>query len=440
MNRHLPTAWGFLILLMGGVTQAQLEFESAPVKYSLSTPDNPISRLQKRLEKGELKLSHSGDQSYLASLLNALEIPESSQMLVFSKTSLQLRRITPKRPRAIYFNDDTYIGWVQGGDVIEISTADPQLGGVFYTLSTEEQSTPKFIRDQGQCITCHASSRTEGVPGHLIRSAFVDRTGQPHYGSGTYSTTQSSPFNRRWGGWYVTGTHGDMRHMGNIISPKAVTTNNFDWESGANVLKLDELLDTSPYLQPTSDLVALMVMTHQLEMHNLITRASFEARNALHYNEVMNRALEREEDYVSDSTTRRISSVTEKLLNCMFFLDETPITAPIAGTSTFQSDFESTGRHDADGRSLRQLDLTHRLFKYPCSYLIYSEAFDALPLQVKVLLATRTLEVLQASDSDDDFPHLSAQDRANILSILKATKPEFLDLAVTNPEVELLSQ
>lgn len=402
---------------------AQLEFEAIPIRYSESEPQDPIARLQQQINRGDVNLIYEGRQGYLKSLLKELEIPRSTQTLVFSKTSLQLRRISPRRPRALYFNDNVYVGWVQDGDVIEISSVDPHLGAVFYTLSMEEVDRPQFLRDKGQCLTCHASSRTEGVPGHVMRSVFADRTGQPQFGSGTYSTKQSSPFDKRWGGWYVTGTHGEMRHMGNVIAAERQRPEDLDRETGANVTDLSAFVSTSPYLESTSDLVALMVLGHQLELHNLITRGNFETRSAVHYNGVMNKALERDPDFISESTERRVASVGEKILRCLLFADEFQLTSSVKGNSTFQEEFERQGIRDRHGRSLRDFDLETRLFKYPCSYLIYSDAFDALPQLVKDYVTRRLLEVLNNSDENLDFANLTKTDRQNILDILKETKP-----------------
>lgn len=408
------------------LASAQLEFEQAPISYSDSIPANDLSKLQARLDAGEVTLEYDDRQQYLRSVLKALNIPESSQTLVFSKTSLQLRRISPQAPRAIYFNDNNYVGWVQSGDVIEVSTVDPQLGAVFYTLSTKKTGDPRFVRDQGQCMTCHASSRTAGVPGHLMRSVFVDESGQPHFGSGTYTTTQSSPFDRRWGGWYVTGTHGTLRHMGNVISQADDRVETLDREPGANVTDLSGFVDTSPYLQPTSDLVALLVLGHQLEMHNLITRANFETRNALHYNDIMNAALERDDGHISESTERRIAAAGEKLLKCLLFADEEPLPGPVCGISSFAEEFQQNSLRDKQGRSLRDFDLETRLFKYPCSFLIHSESFAALPDEMKEYVGDRLHEILRGQDHSGEFDHLTAIDRQNILEILHEAAPNLL--------------
>jgi hypothetical protein len=413
------------ILVFSGRALAQLEFEREPILYQSHPPHDPIARLNEQLKTGELGLEYDEKHGYLPALLKHLDVPESSQMLVFSKTSFQLRRISRRRPRALYFNDDVYIGYVQEGDVLEISSVDPQQGAIFYTLSQEQTAQPAFTRDRGQCLICHASSRTQNVPGHLVRSVFPDEGGQPQFGSGTFTTDHTSPFSERWGGWFVTGTHGDMRHMGNAHSASRSHPEELDREAGANVTDLSEFVKTEPYLQPTSDVVALMVLEHQTQMHNLITRANYEARHAAHYDGIMNAAFEdRPADYVSDTTRRRIASAGDKLIEYLLFRDEFRLTSPVKGTSNFAEDFADRGPRDKKGRSLRDFDLETRLFKHPCSYLIYSPAFDALPEPVKDYISGRLWEILTRKDTRDDYPHLSLEDRTAVLEILKDTKPD----------------
>lgn len=406
---------------------AQLSFESEPINYETAPVSNRVAALQQALDEGAVTLERDDEQGYLRSVLQQLQVPVNSQMLVFSKTSFQQRRITSRRPRALYFSDDVYIGWVQRGDVIEVSAVDSHLGGVFYTLSQEESESPQFVRDRGQCLTCHASSRTAGVPGHLVRSVYADRSGQPFFGSGTFTTDQSSPFEERWGGWYVSGTHGRQRHMGNVALDKSVAPEELDREAGANVTDLSLLLDTSPYLADTSDIVALMVLEHQTQAQNLITRAAFETRSALHYDDIMNKALDRAPEHRSDSATRRIESAVEKLVDYLLFVDEFPLEDHVEGSSGFAEEFAAQGPFDGQGRSLRELDLNHRLMKYPCSYLIYSDQFRSLPEPALEYAYRRLYRVLTGAESDERYGHLTPSDRDAVLEILRETHPALPD-------------
>lgn len=406
---------------------AQLDFEREPINYTTATPSNPISRLQERLDKGETELIYNKDRGYLPSVLEHLGISPASQMLVFSKTSFQLQRISPQRPRAIYFNDDVYVGWVQGGDIAEISTADPHLGAVFYTLQQEPSISPAFRRDRGQCIVCHASSRTSNVPGHLVRSVFPAPSGQPHFGAGTFTTDYRSPFEHRWGGWYVTGTHGKERHMGNVVAHNRDEPEELDVEAGANVIDLSKLLNTAPYLSQHSDILALMVLEHQTRMHNLITRANFETRSACHYDRILNEAMGLPLDHRSESTQRRIEAAVDELADCMLFVDEFSLKEPVRGTTTFADEFAARGPHDSQGRSLRELDLSKRLMKYPCSYLIYSEPFAELPAPTKEQVYRRLYDVLKGSDKSEKYNHLTSDVRRAIFEILLDTKSDLPD-------------
>ena len=431
MPTHRIHTWGavwlfVLPLVTNSQVNAQLEFEGAPINYATAPVHDAVAVLQQKLDKDETSLNWDDDYGWLPSVLEQLDVAQSSQLLVFSKTSLQLRRIMPNRPRALYFNDETYIGWVQRGDVVEVSTVDPEQGAIFYTLKQQITASPKFVRDRGQCLICHASSRTKGVPGHLVRSVYPSRDGQPHFGLGTITTDHATPFVKRFGGWYVTGTHGDMRHLGNAIADDN-RKDPIDPEPGANLANLERLFRTSPYLQQTSDLVAMMVLEHQSQMHNLITRASFETRRAKHRDAVMNAALKRPKDYSSDSTGRRIASAAQKLVEYLLFKDEFRLTSPVTGTSGFADEFSTRGIRDIKGRSLRDFDLQTRMFKYPCSFLIYSEAFDALPPATLDVIYSRLLEILNDSSEsvDDAFAHLSSADRIAIREILAETKPGF---------------
>lgn len=186
-----------------------------------------------------------------------------------------------------------------------------------------------------------------------------------------------------------------------------------DWSPGANVTKLDDKIDTDSYLTPHSDIVALIALTHQTRIHNLITRANYDTL----------RAIQDEGSVNGSVTAERIRNAVEPLVRGMFFVSEAPLTDSVRGDSGFAADFEKNGVRDKKGRSLKDLDLKRRFLRYPLSYLIYSEAFDALPGAAKDYFYERARKIL--SGADPDFGHLTAEDRAAILEILNDTKPEF---------------
>ena len=424
--RHSVTVGYLLIALVFAIaTSTRLaadDNERPPIEYSRGTPDNCVSKLQSRLESGQSRLEYSDRLGFLPALLRALDVPVESQLLVFSKTSLQRHRISPRTPRAIYFDDEVYVGYCRSGEVLEVSSVDPQLGAVFYTLEQKPADHPILQRQTENCLICHSSSRTESVPGHLVRSLFVDAGGQPILSAGSYSVDHSTPLERRWGGWYVTGTHGSQTHLGNLIIRGQDVRQPVDNAQGQNVTGLANRLEVQEYLTPHSDLIALMVLEHQTLVHNRLTKANFAARQALHYQLEVNRALGDPQDKRMESTTHRIQSAGNDLVDALVMVDETRLTAPIRGTSNYSNNFSKQGPRDSQGRSLRDLDLQRRLFKYPCSYLIYSPAFDGLPREMRDYVWHRLWDVL-ANPNGARFKHLSPEDHRAIIEILQATKP-----------------
>jgi hypothetical protein len=414
-----------LILVLGLPTAAPAadDFDRPPISYRDRAPDNPVSRLQERLDAGAVRLEHDERLGYLPAVLQQLDVPVSSQALVFSKTSLQQRLIGPQNPRALYFNDEVYVGYVRGGEVVEVSVADPQLGTVFYTLAQDAHERPTMVRQTDDCLICHGGSQTSGVPGHVIRSVYADASGQPIFSAGSHRVDQTTPLIRRFGGWFVTGSHGPQQHLGNVTFRRRPDHDGVDDESGLNVKNVAERFGTDGYLSPHSDLVAQLVLAHQAAAHNAITKAGFAARSALHREAALNRELGEAPDHRWPSTTTVLDAAVDDLLECFLMADEPPLAAPVAGTSAFAAEFVTRGPAAPDGRSLRELDLERRLFRHPCSFLVYSPSFAALPPEVRTRFWDRLSGILAGSADDPRFAHLSPDDRAAIREILAATHP-----------------
>jgi hypothetical protein len=400
-----------------------LIYKPEPVTY-LAETTNAVARLQDRIDSGQTRLTFDARHGYLRSVLDELDIPLASQMLVFSKSSAQMGGIAPDKPRAIYFNDDAYVGWVAGGG-LELAAVDPKGGPFFYTLTQLEDSRPRFERHTLSCVGCHNASDEPGgfVPRLLMLSVLPDSDGTA-IGAAALATTDASPFRERWGGWYVTGTHGRQPHLGNQVFrdpgsgvrsiPEHVA--GLDLSRGGNVTSLSEYFDTGRYPTPHSDIVALMVLAHQTHVHNLIAAANYALAEALAAN--------------PDRDTAGLArDLAEPVVRAMLFSGEAALSSPVAGTSGFATEFGSRGPRDSQGRSLRDLDLQTRLLRYPLSYVIYSDAFDQMPDALKNYVYARFHAVLSGEDQTPRFAHLSAADRNAILSILNDTKPEFATFA-----------
>jgi hypothetical protein len=402
----------FGAFLVAAGAHAQLDgsvmsVEHPAIGYRSLPLDNPVADLQARLERGALELAFDTRPGvgYLPATLEALRVPVESQLLVYSKTSMQQRLIEPARPRALYFNDAVAVGAVHGG-VIEIAVQDPKQGAVFYTL--EQVAGRPLLQRQGSCLGCHYSLSTLGVPGFFARSIPTAADGQllPWLGNATVS--HSTPLAERWGGWYVTGDVGTQAHLGNVLIEDRRATE-FPPLDPAMPEDLDGHFSVD-YLAPYSDAVAHLVFEHQLEMMNVLTRLGWEFRVAA------------AEGRSADTLARTVNDAVDYLL----FVGEARIER-IAGTSGFAEVFSALGPRDERGRSLRDLQLDGRLMRYPLSYMIYSRAFDALPQAALDAIFERLWSVLSGGVDDPRYAHLASADRAAIVEILVATKTALPD-------------
>jgi hypothetical protein len=393
-----------------------------PIYYSSATSSDAVATLFRKVRSGKANVTWDDDRGFLASLLKNLDIPLSSQVLVFSKTSLQRARIGPKTPRAIYFNDEVSVGYCHRGNVLEIAAADPKLGTVFYTVDQEAGKRAAVTRQTENCLICHGSSSNQGFPGYLARSVSASRSGELVLSRGTKRVDHMTPFADRWGGWYVTGKSGRQTHQGNRICDGR-SGEPLD-PDGTNVIDLKPYFTVANYLTPHSDLVALMVLEHQGEAYNRLTRANFLTRLALYEQADLNKAFGRPATERSEGITRRIQWACEPLVQYYLFCEEAPLTEVVAGTSAFAREFTARGPFDTRGRTVREFDLRTRMFRYPMSYLIYSRAFDGLPGDAKEQVYLRLWEVLSGKDQSKPFAHLTAADRKAVLEILRETNKD----------------
>jgi hypothetical protein len=419
------------------------ESDNAPLRYDLEYPTlhygtaprkDPIAKLEARLQSGDVRLE-LGPRGYLDSLLAALDIDASSQTLVFSQTSLQSRRINSRTPRAIYFNDDVYVAWVQNGP-LEIASLDPNLGPVFYTLDNgpapgeKAPRRPAFTRQVGRCLSCHDSYSLSGggVPRFIVGSGYTGPAGNLVSHEGWILVDDSTPLEDRWGGWYVTGKSGDQKHLGNVLIRNQQDFDRLDELRRGNLETLDGLFDTKPYLTDKSDIVALMILEHQVNAQNAIARVNFDVRTAIDRERGASHAKEGYElgaEQLSAETRKVIDDAVEPLVRTLLFADETRLTAPVSGDPRFIEQFMSRAVTDASGRSLRDLDRRTRMFRYPLSYVVYSAAFDALPRAAREAVYRRVAAVLRGPQEDALVARLRPDERTAIFEIFAATKQEF---------------
>lgn len=387
-----------------------MPFDEEIIDYPHVRATDPVAVLKRKLDYEEIRLKADEKFGLLPSLLKELNIPVSSQMLVFSKTSLQRHLIGPKNPRALFFNDDVYVGYVPGSPIIEIASSDPKLGGVFYTLDQSDLKNPRMRRDN-QCLECHASTRNMGVPGHLARSFIPDEEGKVDMFNGSMMVSHKTPFEKRWAGWYVSGEAGKMVHSGNLMGEAAFKKQEETPGYMSSLQQLDQFFDVTKYPEPGSDIVALMTFEHQAHLHNYITRLNYETRIHLYMYQ----------------HTRHLHQIVDGFVRYLLFADEVPLPGPVKGSSKFAEEFQKQGPRDSKGRSFRDLDLQTRLLKYPCSYLIYSDVFEGLPPEAKELVYRRMYEVLTGAETGEAYARISKESRQAILEILLETKKDLPD-------------
>ena len=316
---------GALVALAGLGGSYILPLDNQAIQYATRPTDDPITRLQARIQSGDVKLRFDDEHGYLSSVLEALDVPVQSQILVYSKTSFQAPSISPRMPRALYFNDDVSVGFVRGATLSKC-IGDPRQGVMFYTIDQEKRPTPRFDR-QDPCLQCHAAGSTLGIPGLLFGRYTRTETGCQSSRPDHLSPTTRSPLKERWGGWYVTGAHGKQTHRGNAVVRDKNKPEELETEGTQNVTDLKNRFDTGAYLTPHSDIAALMVMEHQTHMTNLITRVGYEARMAVASSEAINKALGEPVDKLSESSVRRINNASEELVEYMLFSGEARITS-----------------------------------------------------------------------------------------------------------------
>lgn len=405
-------------LAFGQPVAARDFFELPPINYSMTASDDEVARLAREIERGEWDGEGRSGKDFLREILKKLEVPEESQVMVFSKTSLQNSLINQRNPRAIYFSMDTYVGWVPG-EKVEVIAVDEKLGPVFYTIDPPVgKMPPRVVRATDSCLQCHATSRTSGVPGMFIRSVVPDENSHPVLSAGTFLVTDQTPLKNRWGGWYASGSS-DEPHLGNRWIPEGA--------SGRGVMKPEQsshedlslLIDTEKYLQPTSDIVALMVLEHQCQTHNLLTKAKMTYERAVYFQKSYS---EEKLDSPEGMAWKTADSNARAIASAFLFSDEVdPGGDGVEGSEKFTEMFEKCGVESSGGSSLREFRLYGRIFRYRCSYMIHSKSFKGLPAVVR----ERVFHYLREALDEESGSHLGKRERKVIRSILEETVPGF---------------
>jgi len=388
--------------------------EHPAIQYATRPTRDRVLLLNQAIARGTTSLAFREPSGYLKAVLDALGVAAESQLLVFSKTGVQRAHTDPQNPRAIFFDDSVVVGFIPGARFLELAAHDPEQGVVFYTIDQVAAATPVFTR-RTNCLTCHVSASTLEVPGLINRSMHTRDDGQVIPQLGSETVDHRTPLLQRWGGMYVTGTYtvqpytGRKEHMGNVTtsiadSSGATSTNE------AFIRWINSAPESRGYPSAESDIASLMVFDHQARAVNLLTRLNWETRAAADGRPNPNAGAWRE----------LIEEVTDYLL----FVGEAPPPARLSPRAGFARQFTAAAPTDRQGRSLRELDLETRLLRYPCSYMIYTSAFDNLPALAKDAVYRQMWNVLSGRDHRQKYAHLSAADRRALIEIVRETKKD----------------
>ena len=413
-----------MVLLFSLPLWGEKLFDNAPLHYTKTEAKTPLTEIFERIESGQSTLRGDSDREILAEVLAALKVPVASQLLVFSKTSAQNARISPTTPRALYYSENAYLSWVQNGD-IEAITFDAKLGAIFHTidLNRREQGQAPQLRRERSCLNCHAGSATENVPGLLVRSIYPDAIGRSIFDWRSFHTTHQSAIVDRWGGWYVTGQAGPAEHLGN-----STYTLNRERHSLTKSRVIDDLspfIKTEPYLGGgSSDVVSLLIFEHQVTVHNIILNAHLATQRLLYQNQST--------DYISlpHNVRQILHHHRDQIVSALLFEDEFElVNDDFKGSDTFQQVFMKAAHPTKEGHSLRDLSLHERLFKYRCSFLIYSDPFTNLHPVLKKEVLKKLQDILLHPQKHPDFGYLTKSERQHILQILAETLPAWKKLS-----------
>jgi len=386
------------------------DFSAAPHDYWTRPLTDRFSLMRDDLSSGKIPLDHRSEKAFVTSLLQALQVPASSQMLVFSATSLQLSLISTRNPRALYFSDDVYVGWVPGGK-IEIVSLDPALGGIYYIFDVPRSPGGALnVERSNRCMNCHGAADSGWVPGLVLSSVIPGPNGGSLMSWRQETLGHGVPLSERMGGWLVTGTGTWQGHHGNttgtLYAGKLTTT----------PLGFGETFNVERYPVSTSDLLPHLLHEHQAGFITTALEAGYRARAALHLSG----------GTLTPAQETELQDAAARLVQYLLFADETALPpGGVTGDPAFRQDFAAPRKADAAGRSLRDLDLKQRLLKYRCSYMIYSPVFQGLEPGMKTRVLQRLHAALDPTKPDRLSRKLPPEEKQAIAAILKATLPDW---------------
>jgi hypothetical protein len=382
-----------------------VDFKAAPHSYLEAQPKDRFAELQEKVQKGEVKLDTTNDKAFLTSLLEALNIPISSQIMVFSASSLQSEIINPRNPRSLYFNEDTYIGWVPNG-LVEIIAADPEMGPIFYVYDRLRPGGPvPGVQRSTKCMNCHAGNATRRLPGLIAESLLVSQAGSSLETYRRDVQGHQIPLEDRFGGWHLTGDHNLSSHKANVMG----LARNGKIEKTA--VPPGQFSDLGLHLLPTSDILPHLIHEHQIGFENRLVYAIYTVRQLKHENRGM----------LGGAAKAEIEERAQELARYIMFADEAKFPSRgITGDPAYAQDFLRDRKVTKAGLSLKDFDMKTRMFKHRCSFMLYTDTWKQAPKELKERIYYHMALYLR-EQPDSQHAHLSPPERMAIRGILKET-------------------
>ncbi|HEX2749278.1 MAG TPA: hypothetical protein VHM91_14820 [Verrucomicrobiales bacterium] len=383
-------------------------FEKAPHDYWKRPLSDPFTVWLGKVSKGEAQMPAGDEITVMRGLLKEFSVPVSSQMIVYSATSRQAI-ISPYRPRALYFTDELYIGYVPGGR-IEVASIDPQAGPVFHIFDfpRSERATVRADRST-RCMECHAGFDNHEIPKLVIDSVIVNRQGGALETWRTEKSGHDVPLSERFGGWHLTGAaslgvnHGNT--LGQMNQGKLTVLDN----PPGRLFSLDR------YPLPTSDILPQLMHDHQAGFINLLTEAIYKVREL----------TTPEHGALTPADEKELDRHAADITAYMLFQKEAKLPpSGITGDPGFIRDFRENRKAIAGDHSLKEFDLKTRLMRYRCTYMIYTNYWANLPALVKDRCWQRLKVLLGPDGTSGTAPWLPSVERAAIRKILGGTLEE----------------
>lgn len=382
-------------------------FEKAPHDYWKHPLKDNFSLWLEKVAKGEAEVPGGNEIEVMRGYFKIFGVPESSQMFVYSATSRQ-RVISPYRPRALYFSDDLYIGYVSGGR-IEVASVDPEVGPVFRIFDFPRGGAKATINvdRSDRCMQCHAGHDNNQLPKLVIDSVIVNDAGGSLETWRTVKFGHDVPLAERFGGWHLTGgirlPNNHANQIGKLREGKLDIRENL----AGTLFRLEN------FPLPTSEALPMLLLDHQAGFVNLLTEAVYKVREL----------TAPDHGPLTPADEKELDLHAAGIVSYLLFQKEAKLPPTgVTGDPAYLKAFAENRRATADGLSLKDFDLKTRLFRHRCSYMIYTDQWAKLPPLVKDR-CWKYLQRLLAEGGNGVASWIPGTERTAIRRILKATLP-----------------